>query len=371
LIHFYKRQDSSIVADIDKENSKIKAMANQSGIVCSGELEQFLIKCRDGRVRMVKISISDNATPELVLDSSKEAENSTWEEDWDSCVPNSMDSDTPCFVLYRLDEKDSGGCHLWVMISWTPESSPTRQKMLYASTKATFKKQFGASQIKDEFFANMREEVTLAGYKKHLSVEAAPGPLTKQEEEAKEIKEQETRVEISVDSKHNNFSQLSFPFNEAAVGALNQYQNLAADYVQLSIDLENESVMLTRSGDLLLEQLPSAVPSEAARYHIFRFKHNHESDYLESNVFIYSMPGYSIPIKERMMYSSCRNAVVDVIERQMNIKIDKKLEVDSGDELTEEFLLSELHPVKSLNRPKFSKPAPPSRGNRRMTKTPA
>ena len=68
--------------------------------------------------------------------------------------------------------------------------------MLFASTKATFKKQFGASQIKDEFFANMREEVTLAGYKKHLSVEAAPGPLTKQEEEAKEIKEQETRVEI-------------------------------------------------------------------------------------------------------------------------------------------------------------------------------
>jgi hypothetical protein len=28
-----------------------------------------------------------------------------------------------------------------------------RQKMLYASTKATFKKEFGPGQIKDEFFA--------------------------------------------------------------------------------------------------------------------------------------------------------------------------------------------------------------------------
>jgi hypothetical protein len=31
-----------------------------------------------------------------------------------------------------------------------------RQKMLYASTKATFKKEFGPGQIKDEFFATAR-----------------------------------------------------------------------------------------------------------------------------------------------------------------------------------------------------------------------
>ena len=34
-----------------------------------------------------------------------------------------------------------------------------RQKMLYASTKATFKKQFGAGQIKEDYYANHREEV--------------------------------------------------------------------------------------------------------------------------------------------------------------------------------------------------------------------
>ena len=45
--------------------------------------------------------------------------------------------------------------------------------MLYASTKATFKKEFGAGQIKDEYYANLMEEITLAGYKRHLAVEAA------------------------------------------------------------------------------------------------------------------------------------------------------------------------------------------------------
>ena len=49
----------------------------------------------------------------------------------------------------------------------------------------------------------------------------------------------------------------------------------------------------------------------------------------------------------------------------------RQIEVDSGDELTEEFLLSEIHPVKNVHRPKFAKPAPPSRsGQRRITKQP-
>ena len=50
------------------------------------------------------------------------------------------------------------------------------------------------------------------------------------------------------------------------------------------------------------------------------------------------MPGYSVPIKERMMYSSCRNAVVQVIETSLNITLEKKLEISSGSELTEQFL---------------------------------
>ena len=56
------------------------------------------------------------------------------------------------------------------------------------------------------------------------------------------------------------------------------------------------------------------------------------------SVFIYSMPGYSISIKERMLYSSCKKAVVDVIEKVYSIPVAKKIEVDSGSELTEAFL---------------------------------
>ena len=55
------------------------------------------------------------------------------------------------------------------------------------------------------------------------------------------------------------------------------------------------------------------------------------------------MPGYSVSIKERMLYSSCKNSVVDVLERIYSIPVDKKVEVDSGAELTEEFLMVNIY----------------------------
>ena len=150
-------------------------------------------------------------------------------------LPPQLEHDQPCFLLYRLDEKDSSDSFLWVLLSWSPDNSHTRQKMLYASTKATFKKEFGAGQIKDEYYANTQEEITLAGYKRHLAVESAPGPLSRQEEEMKEIKESESRVEISVDTKHNTLSALAFPFKKEAIEALESYQAGTYDYVQLAI----------------------------------------------------------------------------------------------------------------------------------------
>ena len=73
----------------------------------------------------------------------------------------------------------------------------------------------------------------------------------------------------------------------------------------------------------------------------------------------------------------------------LGVHLEKSLEVDTGSELTEEYLQvepdfwswwtfvvisyfqGEIHPVKSLNKPKFAKPKGPSKaGAKRITKTP-
>ena len=44
------------------------------------------------------------------------------------------------------------------------------------------------------------------------------------------------------------------------------------------------------------------------------------------SVFIYSMPGYKCPVKERMLYSSCKAPVVDTAE-QLGVEIVRKVRV--------------------------------------------
>lgn len=53
---------------------------------------------------------------------------------------NSLDSKTPLGFA-------------WLLLTWTPETATIRQKMLYASTKATLKTEFGSAHIKEEINA--------------------------------------------------------------------------------------------------------------------------------------------------------------------------------------------------------------------------
>jgi hypothetical protein len=55
--------------------------------------------------------------------------------------------------LFSLDVRSPTG-YQWLLISWSPDDSPVREKMLYASTKATFKKLFGS--ITEEYFATRK-----------------------------------------------------------------------------------------------------------------------------------------------------------------------------------------------------------------------
>lgn len=59
------------------------------------------------------------------------------------------------YIFYRFDTTNSLG-YEWLLLSWSPDSAPVRHKMLYASTKATLKQEFGSAHIKDEMHATSK-----------------------------------------------------------------------------------------------------------------------------------------------------------------------------------------------------------------------
>ncbi|XP_041650933.1 twinfilin-1-like [Cheilinus undulatus] len=343
-------------------------MSHQTGIRAGNDVMDSFACAKSGdQYRVLKIVIEDE---QLILGDTRKA-SKKWDQEYDCLVLPLVEDCVPCYILYRLDSTNNQG-YEWIFLVWSPDCSSVRHKMLYAATRATLKKEFGGGHIKDEIFATTKDDLTLSGYRKYLASQAAPLPLTAAEEELRQIKLNEVQTDISCDTKQATLQGVAFPIHKDAVAALERYRDKKLNYVQLEVDAEQELIRVCGTEPTEVKDLPMRISKESPRYHLFRYKHSHEGDYLESTVFIYSMPGYKCSIKERMLYSSCKNPLVDMVERKLQIEIEKKLEIDDGDELTSDFLYEEVHPKQHAHKQAFAKPKGPAgkRGIRRITRTP-
>ena len=77
-------------------------------------------------------------------------------------------------------------------------------------------------------------------------------------------------------------SGLAFPLTEAAIESIQNFKSSGTDYVQLSIDLNKEIINVKNQSTCTVQQLPGKVPGDEPRYHLFRFGHTHEGDFLNS-----------------------------------------------------------------------------------------
>ncbi|XP_055365200.1 twinfilin-2-like isoform X1 [Betta splendens] len=359
-------------------------MSHQTGIIATSELKEFLAQARGGVIRIMKIIIRNE---ELVLDSCREPAQS-WDKDYDHFLLPLLVPQEPCYVLYRLDSQNAQG-YEWLFIAWSPDQSPVRQKMMYAATRATLKKEFGGGHIRDEMFGTVEEDVCFQGYLRHMSSHSSPAPLTAAEQELQRIKVTEEKVvwderrrigtptarakvtmEFGLDKRAQALQGLAFPLQEEAKRALQQLKQKRINYIQLRLDVEKETIELVHTKPTETRELPYRIPTDSPRYHFFVFKHSHQGQMHEALVFIYSMPGYTCSIKERMLYSSCKNRLLDEVERDYQLEVTKKMEIDSGDGLTEDFLYEEVHPMEHTLKQAFAKPRGPGgkRGNKRLIK---
>ncbi|KAJ8249999.1 hypothetical protein COCON_G00232150 [Conger conger] len=343
-------------------------MSHQTGIQASGKLKDVFAIARNGDYRLVKVVIVDE---QLEVGEVQKIGDQHWDQDYDSCVLPVLDKDQPSYILFRLDSTNNLG-YEWLFLAWSPDQSPVRQKMLYAGTRSTLKKEFGGGHIKDEIFGTTTDDVSLSGYRKYLTSQAAPLPLSAAEAELRQIKLDEVQTDIGVDTKQQTLQGVALPLHPDAVRALERFGCKELNYVQLEIDFENEIIKVSSTVATELADLPKRIPKESARYHFFLYKHNHEGDCLESNVFIYSMPGYCCSVRERMLYSSCKSSLIDMAEGKLKVEIEKKIEIDDSDELTADFLYDEVHPKQHAHKQKFAKPKGPTgkRGGRRMIRPP-
>lgn len=340
-------------------------MSHQSGITGTDELTEAFSKFyNDETSRLLKVVIKDEKlVPDEVVPAGGD-----WEQDYDRVVLSTIEDKQPSFLFYRLDSQNPYGFD-FVFIIWSPDFAHIRAKMVYASTRSTLKTLFGLQHIKDELFGTVRADVSLAGYEKHKEAEAAPPPLTNEEIEKAEIRATEVGVHIGASTKKAIATGVQFPLSDEAQGGLQRLQSGAITYVQLALDLANEVVTLAVAETMDAHAIAPTIPTDAARYHVFNFKHNHEGDNLQSLVFVYSCPGYKCPVKERMLYSSCKAPLIASLESDFGFEFVKKIEIGEASEFTHDWLYDQLHPAKSIVKTKFDRPKKPGKGSRRLLRS--
>lgn len=335
-------------------------MSHQTGIKSNKKLLDTFKKARNGKIRVIKVSIDNEELTSAAYSDMKSKFD--WKKEFDHDIIPLVKNDSPCYILYKIGPS-------WLLINWIPENASVRQKMLYASTKATLKKEFGSADITEEVHCTEINEVSYEGYLKYKQTFVnAPNPLTSKEEEIELLKKTEIDTNIAVDTRTATCKGIDFPIDSKVDEALENYSLKRVTYIQFKINLDEERIELDKAGST--SSLGKEISKDHARYHLYLFKHSHDGVPINTNIFVYSIPSSSVcSIKERMLYSACKNNFIDHITQKFNLNIEKKIEVDESDDLSEEYLLNELYPPADLlARKQFAKPkGPPKRGAKRLT----
>ncbi|GAM25975.1 hypothetical protein SAMD00019534_091500 [Acytostelium subglobosum LB1] len=337
-------------------------MSHSSGISASKELINTFGDANHNTVRFVKVSIVNE---ELVATKVVNA-TGTFEQDLDT-IPTLLEKDHPCYILAKTDEKSielSG--NQWVFMFYVPDIAKVKEKMTYASTRANLKKELGSSHFVDEVYSSAQNDFTKRGYQAHRTHQESSAPLTLEEQQ----KADEREGGLFVGGGGMYVHGVSFPVEDRAMSAINDFLASKANYVQLAINIADEKIVHSTSGNVDADDLSSKVPGDEPRFHFFRYTHNHEGEQLDSIIFVFSCPDgsagtKSAPVRQRMLYSSSKANVESLVTKH-SVKVDLKLEINNGTELTKSIIDNELHPQKAEEKKAFSKPTRPGAGARKL-----
>ncbi|VDK25483.1 unnamed protein product [Taenia asiatica] len=262
-------------------------MAAQSGIAANEKLLTALSEAKHGSIRLVHMQIEDEQIKLRKIIPAK----GNWEDDFDRSILPLLDHKTASYILYRLDSKNNLG-YEWILLTWIPDETHVWQKTLYASTRATIRRQFGDGYLADDLLCHDEDDISLAGYRKHLVSKNAPVPLTHAEEEAQETTAHHT-VHASMNDGYSSMGGVAFALTSSSEKSVKKFAAGKVNYLQFvsfivpafQIDIPEESIFVALSkADLKPEEVGALTPSNTGSYHLYRFIHEFDGSHHDPTV---------------------------------------------------------------------------------------
>jgi len=336
-------------------------MTHQSGISVSNELDQAFGNARtQGNIRWVKAQIVN----ESVIPIKSQTVGSSFETDFAN-LRSELLPKTPCYIMFRLETKTNNS-YQWALFAYVPDGSTVRDRMLYASTRDTLKRQLGLSYFAEDIHGATPEEFTYEAFKDFQKKKIHTDiPLTNAEIQTRT----ERTAEVDLGHTREYVHSVRFPMSEAALTKLKAFLSGQVALVQLKVDPTKETIELAdfKPSALDIEAVASLISDSDPRFVLYRFSHDHESQHHDSIVFIYSCPEKS-PVKLKMLYSTVKAVAIGTAE-SLGLVIAKKIEITESGELTEDMLIEAIHPPSEDKKQAFNKPSRPGKGKPRVVRS--
>mmetsp|Transcript_38494 Transcript_38494/g.96860 ORF Transcript_38494/g.96860 Transcript_38494/m.96860 type:complete len:347 (+) Transcript_38494:77-1117(+) len=344
-------------------------MAHSSGIPVTKELDDAFSGARQsGNVRFLKIQIKEDS----LVCTAQHKMSASLESDYRAMATYVVPRQ-PCYFVFRLEDAEEGSLaaassssqqkQRWLFVSYVPDDSPVKEKMLFGSTREACKKQLGFSFFKDEMQTSELSELTWEAYGAHTTSKCSAAPLT-----ASEVQSHHETVAIV---HHGHTKQyvhsVKFPMSAAAKDAVKKFKSGSLNLAQFEVDPVQETIELVATKTASASSLSGSISDETPGYSIYCYAHTHEGKSIKSNVFVYSCPDYS-PIKLKMLHSTVKSTCIDAL-KDAGVSVDAKIEITEAKELTEALMNETLHPaLVEVAKPAFSRPSRPGRGGARLTR---
>ncbi|CAI4038775.1 hypothetical protein SMKI_06G1230 [Saccharomyces mikatae IFO 1815] len=269
----------------------------------------------------------------------------------------------PLYIFYKPE-----GVAKYFFVSFIPDGSPVRSRMLYASTKNTLARQVGSNSLCTEqpLITDAQDLIDLKNFDNDRPA-TQNEPLTQDEIMQIEINKQQAFLRKNNSVKlvsQDSGSPLSLTFRVNSEKPINEILSTdGKNLIIFQINPSDETIQIVQS-----ETCPSVnelqIDLFGPSYTIFK-----QGD---SNFFIYSCPSGS-KVKDRMIYASNKNGFINYLKNDQKISFSKVVEIGDFAELDKSTLIAtkedsldhDPNPDQSNNGGlRFNKPRGPMRKRR-------
>ncbi|KAK5960628.1 twinfilin TWF1 PWA37_002057 [Arxiozyma heterogenica] len=260
--------------------------------------------------------------------------------------------DEPLYIFIKNFQKDTKHYNF---VSFVPDNSSIRSKMIYASTKNTLLREVGSNILDQQILATDFNDITDTIKETKINENAL---LTEHEKIELQINQQQRQMQLQSAGGHQLVSQtngvstqLKFEVDVEGGSLIEQLEG--TNLISFKIDSINENVKIDSKKNI-------STPTDI----VINTEHPTYTLYKNGNLiyFIYACPSGS-KVKDRMLYASNRSGFLKYLREEQGLSIARVIEIGEPDELeislistlTQEDLDKEVHhdsTVKKFNRPK-------------------